>query len=245
MMHKNTIVLNETDSTNNYAMGLVANGNVANGTVVLSPYQTSGRGQQGNHWESARGENLLASLIVFPAFLPPARQFSLSKIVSLALAEWLRQETSEVSVKWPNDLYVADKKIAGILIETAIQGGVLHSAVIGIGLNLNQETFSPLLPNPVGLKQITGRDYDVADVCQQIRQLFLSWYRKLESGGPDETDAAYLRSLYRFNQWARYSKDDASFEARIVDVGKYGQLILEERSGRRSEYFFKEVSFVL
>jgi BirA family transcriptional regulator, biotin operon repressor / biotin---[acetyl-CoA-carboxylase] ligase len=245
MKHKNTIVLDETDSTNNYAMGLVASGNVADGTVVLSHFQQSGRGQQGNRWESARGKNLLASLIVFPGFLPPARQFSLSKVVSLALADWLRRETSGVSIKWPNDLYIGDKKVGGILIETTIQGNVLHSAVLGMGLNLNQKTYSPQLPNPVGLKQITGRNYDVSAVGQQVRQLFFSWYRKLKDAGPDETDAAYLKSLYRFNEWALYGKDGSAFEARIVDVGKYGQLILEDRSGSRSEYFFKEITFIL
>src|SRR6056297_1151384 len=129
--HTNIIVLTETDSTNNYAMRLIARERVPDLTVVLSYYQQTGRGQQGNRWESAPAKNLLASIIVYPDFLPPSGQFYLSKIVSLAIAEWLQGEVSGVAIKWPNDIYIYNGKIGGILIETSVQGDSLQSAVMG------------------------------------------------------------------------------------------------------------------
>jgi len=226
-------------------MRLVAGSSVPDETVVLSYYQQKGRGQQGNHWESAPGMNLLASIIVFPVFLSPAKQFSLSKIVSLSLVDWLRQETEGVTIKWPNDIYISERKIAGILIETTVQGDLLHSAVIGIGMNLNQETFSPALPNPVGLKQFTGRNYDLYTVVQQVREIFSGWYRILKAGRTLEIDAAYRNALFRNNQWSLFRKADALLEARIAGIGEFGQLILEERPGKRSEYHFREIEFVI
>ena len=130
---KNLILLNEVESTNNYANQLVLSKAAEHGTVVLAQYQKKGRGQQGNFWESEFGKNMLASFIVFPQFLSAAKQFYFSKIVSLALVDFLKTETNEVSVKWPNDIYVRNKKIAGILIENSIKGSNLSSAVIGIG----------------------------------------------------------------------------------------------------------------
>ncbi|MBW6534641.1 MAG: biotin--[acetyl-CoA-carboxylase] ligase [Mariniphaga sp.] len=243
--NKNLIVLNETDSTNNYANGLITDGKALNGSVVLSHYQKNGRGQRGNTWESAPGKNLLTSIVLFPAFLPPGKQFYLSKITSLALVDLLRDHTQEVSVKWPNDIFVKKRKIAGILIETSILGNQFHSAVAGIGLNLNQIKFSPELPNPVSLKLITGKDFKVKEMALQLREILMKWYQKLETGCIAEIDETYHENLFRINEWAVFKKNDKSFEARILGTGEFGQLILEDRSGKQSAYMFKEVEFVI
>lgn len=243
--NKNLIVLKETESTNYYANRLISDGEVANGSVVLSYYQKSGRGQRGNTWESAPGENMLASIILFPKFLPPGRQFYLSKITSLALVELLGEHTREVTIKWPNDIYVANKKIAGILIETAILGNQFHSAVAGVGLNLNQEIFSRDLPNPVSLKLLTGNDFSIEETVIQFRNILMKWYRKLEAGNIAEIDATYHENLFRRNELAVFQKNELRFEARIIGTGEYGQLILEERSGNQSSYMFKEIEFVI
>jgi BirA family transcriptional regulator, biotin operon repressor / biotin---[acetyl-CoA-carboxylase] ligase len=239
------IVLNEIDSTNNYANHLIVAGQAIHGTAVLAHYQQQGRGQQGNQWESAPGLNMLASFIFMPDFLPPERQFYLSKIASLALTDWLSQHVDHVKVKWPNDIYVGDRKIAGMLIETSVMGNNLQSAVAGIGLNLNQLNFSPSLPNPVSLKQLTGIDYNVEEVALQFWDLLMEWYLKLEQDRTVLIDEAYVNNLYRMNMWAEYIKDKQSIEARIAGVDAWGQLILEKRSGERIICAFKEITFVI
>ncbi len=244
MKSSELIILNETDSTNNYAGRLIAQGNPVEGTVVLSYYQSGGRGQTGNCWESEPGMNLLATFILFPGFLPPREQFILSKITSLALVDRLRQETVGISIKWPNDIYAGKKKIAGILIETSVQGNQLHSALIGIGLNLNQIKFGEHLPNPVGLKELTGKTFDPVDMALQIRKIFMEWYEKLKDGLLPEIHTAYLNNLFGHNEWAVFKKEGQIFEARICGIGTYGQLLLEERSGVLSEYLFKEIEFI-
>jgi BirA family transcriptional regulator, biotin operon repressor / biotin---[acetyl-CoA-carboxylase] ligase len=241
----NLIILSETDSTNNYANRLINKGKAVNGSTVLSHYQKNGRGQRGNTWESTPGNNLLASIVLFPAFLPPGKQFYLSKIASLALFDLLWEHNQEVTVKWPNDIYVGNKKIAGILIETSILGNQFHSAVVGIGLNLNQEKFSAELPNPVSLKLLTGKNFDLRETVLQLRENFMKWYQKLEAGQMAEIDETYHKNLFRINEWAVFQKNNQHFEARILGTGEYGQLILEDRSGNQTFYMFKEIEFVI
>lgn len=240
---KNFIVLNEVDSTNNYANHMIGAGNAENGTVVLSRYQLQGRGQAGNHWESSRGLNMLISLVLFPGFLPPENQFFISMIASNAIVSWLQEYIKNVKVKWPNDIYVENRKIAGMLIETSVQGNDIHSSIIGIGLNLNQVTFSPGIPNPVSLKMLTGIDYDVEDVALNVRKHILKWYEILEKGDVSLIDGFYVNHLYRNNEWAGYIYDGQRIEARITGIDDYGRLILETRQGDSIICSFKEIVF--
>jgi BirA family transcriptional regulator, biotin operon repressor / biotin---[acetyl-CoA-carboxylase] ligase len=241
---KNIIVLNEVESTNNYANRLILS-NAEEGTVVLAQFQSKGRGQGGNWWESEAGKNLLATVILYPRFLNAGNQFILSKIVSLSLVEFLEKITDNVSIKWPNDIYVGNKKIAGILIENSISGSNLFSSVLGIGLNLNQEKFLSDAPNPVSLKQITGKEYNIEIVVSEILESILKWYKKIESGNFSEIDSVYFSQLFRWREWEKYSKDGNIFEAKIVGIGEFGQLQLEKRDGTVEEFMFKEVEFII
>jgi BirA family biotin operon repressor/biotin-[acetyl-CoA-carboxylase] ligase len=243
--NKYFIFLTNVESTNNYANQLVLSKTAVHGTVVLAQFQNKGRGQTGNTWESEFGKNLLVSFIMFPQFLPAAKQFYLSKMASLALFNFLRNETNGITIKWPNDMYIGNKKVAGILIENSIKGNFLDSAVIGIGLNLNQEHFVSDAPNPVSLKQITGKVYDLENVATQIWEYILFWCEKLLAGNFDEVDYAYYHRLFRAEEWALFAKQGIQFEARITGIGEFGQLMLEERDGVISEYMFKEVEFVI
>ncbi len=245
MTNKKIIFLTEVESTNNYANQLVLSKAAEHGTVVLAQHQKKGKGQQGNSWESEAGKNLLASIILFPDFLSAGKQFYLSKIASLAIVDFLIAETKGVSIKWPNDIYIGDKKVAGILIENAIKGQNLFSSIIGIGLNLNQELFVSDAPNPVSLKQVSAKDYDIEMITETIIENIRTWYRKLQIGGFDEIDKSYFKLLFRANHWAVFMKHGISFEARIAGIGDFGQLLLEERNGSVSEYMFKEVEFVI
>lgn len=242
---KKIIVLNETESTNNYANQLILSDAAEEGTVVLTQFQLKGKGQLGNHWESEAGRNLLASIILFPNFLNAGRQFLLSKLISLALLEFLQDEIEDVSIKWPNDIYVGNKKIAGILIENKIKGTNLYSSVLGVGLNLNQVNFYSDAPNPVSLQQITGKEYNTRKVLERILEIFFNWYERLNEGNLHEVDLAYYAQLLRRGKWEKYIADGVGFEARISGIGEFGQLQLENRSGKRLEFMFKEVEFIL
>lgn len=245
MAIKNFIFLDEVVSTNNYANQLVLSKAAVGGTVVLAQHQKNGRGQQGNSWESTPGKNLLASVILFPTFLSAAKQFYLSKIASLALVDFLKTETNNVSIKWPNDIYIGDKKISGILIENSIKGQNLASTIIGIGLNLKQEKFVSDAPNPISLKQITGKDYSIEKTAKVLFTALEIWYKKLEDGCFKEIDNTYFTILYRANEWCTYSKKGIEFDAQIVGIGEFGQMILKDRNENLSEYMFKEVEFVI
>ncbi len=242
---KNTVIVSETGSSNNYAKQLISSGKAHHGTVVLTHFQSAGKGYAGNHWESEANKNLLASLVLFPEFLPAEKQFFLSKITSLALVDFLDETIDRVSIKWPNDIYAGDKKIGGILIENSVEGHYIQSSVIGVGLNINQEHFSTAIPRPVSLKQLTGREFSIESVAEKFQTHFWEWYCHLSNGQTDAIDFHYFNRLYRLNQWARFKKGEFIFEARIRGIGEFGQFILETRCGEVEEYLFKEIEFVI
>jgi BirA family biotin operon repressor/biotin-[acetyl-CoA-carboxylase] ligase len=244
-MKKNFIFLNETESTNNYANQLLMSKAAAEGTVVMTQFQSKGKGQQGNSWESEPGKNLLASYILQPKFLKAVDQFYLSKVVSLALTDLLAEENIEVSIKWPNDIYTGNKKIAGILIENSIIGSNLHSAIVGVGVNLNQTVFVSDAPNPVSLTKLTGKIYNIENIAERLWEKLEIRYNELKSTAMKTIDSAYLNKLFRYQVWAFYSKQGEIFKARIAGVGQFGQLILEQKNGTKTEHQFKEVEFVI
>lgn len=237
------VALTEVGSTNNYATQMVSD-KPEECTVVLAQFQNNGRGQHGNYWESEYGKNLLMSVILYPGFLPAEKQFYISKIVSLALVHTLDCKVKDLSIKWPNDIYIGNKKVAGILIENAIKGAHLDYSIVGIGLNLNQEEFVSDAPNPVSLKMLTGENYNINEVVEEFINAFKDWYEILKRGELSAIDAAYLYRLFGRNEWRTYRSEDTEFEARIAGIGDYGKLQLQDRSGNIREFMFKEVEFV-
>jgi len=244
LKNKNIISLAETESTNNYAMQLVLD-KYHEGTVVLAQYQGRGRGQAGSNWESEAGKNLLMSLILEPKFLEAGKQFYLSMVVSLALVHFLKKHVEGARIKWPNDIYVGDKKIAGILIEQSVKGSFIESSVIGIGLNVNQVRFVSDAPNPVSMKQLTGKDYEIDIIFTDLFEELDSWYHILHQKDFSQIEKAYLENLFRISVWHNYRTSEEEFTARIVGIGEFGQLQLELQSGEIRSYLFKEVEFVL
>jgi len=242
---QNIIVLNEVESTNNYANQLILSNAAEEGTVVLTQFQKKGKGQLRNSWESEAGKNLLASIILFPNFLKVENQFLISKLISLSILEFLETEIDNVSIKWPNDIYVGNKKIAGILIENSIKGNKLFSSVLGIGLNLNQENFISDAPNPVSLKNLTGKNFEITIVATKIVDSIVYWYNKLKAGNYSEINSVYFSKLFRNNEWHKYSKQGNVFEGKIVGIDDFGQLQIEKRDGKVEEFMFKEVEFLI
>lgn len=242
---KKIIILQEVDSTNNYANELIQSKRVKEGTAVLAYYQKKGRGQTGNNWISERGKNLLMSFILFPKFLTASQQFYISKITSISILHLLNKIVSSVSIKWPNDIYVNNKKIAGILIENTVTGNFLDSSVLGVGINVNQLNFASDIPNPVSLIQITGGQYDIINLAESLMSYIEYWYAKLKKHYLDEIDDFYINNLYKKDDWLLFKNNDKIFEARISDIDKYGQLILEDKNGIKQKFMFKEVEYIL
>ena len=233
------IYLDETDSTNRW---LAENG--VGEMVVVSDYQTAGRGQGGNAWESERGRNLLFSVLVHPVWLPADRQFLLSEAWALSLKDVLDGYAADIRVKWPNDIYWCDRKISGTLIETRLGGGLFKDAIIGTGINVNQQCFFSDAPNPVSLWQITGQETDRDTLLHQVLEVFGGYLRTLQAADYAMLRAAYHQALYRREGFYRYRDDRGLFDARLLEVTDGGMLVLLDADGRERRYGFKEVAFV-
>ncbi len=237
------LIVEETSSTNTFLKNLNQTESLQEGTTVIALAQSSGRGQTGTFWESEPGKNLTCSIIVYPCEIAVKQQFILSQIISLSIAEALSEEISSVTIKWPNDIYYKDRKICGILIENEIEGVQLRSSVIGFGLNINQTHFYSDAPNPVSLKQITGKNYDIYDWQKKIAPRFFSLYEKIKSGEHTTIATRYKEHLYRKTGFHLFSSGNETFRAKIADVEQNGFLVLETEGGEERRYAFKEVLF--
>lgn len=234
--------LDRVDSTNNHCMKLAKNGE-PEGFAVAAYAQEQGRGQRGNRWESEAGKNLTFSLLLRPTFLKVEEQFTLSKVIALSICDWLKSKEVNASIKWPNDIYVGDKKIAGILIENSFSSPVLEVSVIGIGLNLNQSKFPKDIPNPTSMLNLTSRQYQPEVVLSELVESIRGRYAQLRHGLKGRIDDDYIGSLYRFNEYHSFTGADGGFKARIVGVKPTGELILETEQGQQKSFGFKEVAF--
>lgn len=238
------ITLKTVESTNNYAIDQVAVNEIEEGTVFLAYDQTAGKGQVNNQWESEAGKNLTFSILLRPAFLEIQKQFMLSKAVSLGLVNFLSRYTEEVKIKWPNDIYAGDGKICGILIENAIMAGTISQSIVGIGLNINQIRFLSLAPNPVSLKMITGRDYDLEVLVKELLSEIDRSYGRLREGRFPELDEAFHARLYRLGEWRAYRDAAHQYTGMITGVNPIGRLRIREEDGPEHEYHFKEVEYL-
>ena len=241
------IRLRETESTNRYLHERLADDEVpSDGTIVVSDFQSGGRGQPGNSWESEAGQNLTFSLLYEPRAMPANRSFRISEIAALSVKHTLDRYTAGIAVKWPNDVYWHDRKICGMLIENLLEGSAVGRSIIGIGLNLNQTVFRSDAPNPVSLTQITGQRYDPLEILGLWYGHFCALRDRLEAGTDGEADVhrAYVHALYRRDGFHPYADTDGTFEAAIEAIEPGGHLLLRRSDGRISRYAFKEVRFL-
>ncbi|MEI7662651.1 MAG: biotin--[acetyl-CoA-carboxylase] ligase [Bacteroidota bacterium] len=251
MIGKKIVELASIDSSNAFANKLLSEHNAADGDVVWAHEQFAGRGQHDHTWESESGRNLTFTVILRPAFLPPDRQFLLTEAVSLALVDFVRDALRSyetlcppVLVKWPNDIYVGNHKIGGILIEHKIMGSTIDSSIVGIGLNINQGNFHPGLPNPISLIHILERETDLKDALILICRLLDNRYTALRESGAAGIDREFSQNLLGFNQWRDFTRDGAKFEGKIEGVGGLGNLVIETRSGEVVSFNHGEVEFL-
>lgn len=231
----------QASSTNVLLRELLCQYDLAEGCLVRTDFQTSGKGQTGNSWESEAGKNLLFSMLLYPTSIAIDQQFILSQIVSLAIKSVLDKFAEGFSIKWPNDIYYLDKKIAGILIENSIQGASLKHSIIGVGLNVNQKAFQSDAPNPVSLGQIVGKKLARKQILEDIYNEIITMYSLLDK---EKIRALYFQQMYRNDGYNLYEADNLTFEAKIISVAADGKLMLCTRQGEERGFYFKEVSFV-
>ena len=198
----------------------------------------------GNTWQSEPGKNLLFSILLFPDFLNVLNQFELSKVISLALVDVTRELSNDISIKWPNDIYVQRKKIAGILIENVITGNSIIRSIAGIGLNINQEQFPGNIPNPTSLLLETGCQFDMTELQDQIICRIEHWYNVLYREEFKKIDREYLNHLYGINEIKEFISDGKKFRAKIAGIDQTGELILEYENGSKAKFGFKEVIYM-
>ncbi len=238
------IWLDKIDSTNSFCMRKATEGE-PEGLAVAAFYQENGRGQRGNSWESQDGMNLTFSLLLRPTFLKVEEQFALSKVVALSVCHWISLNGAKAKIKWPNDIYIDDNKVCGILIENSFSGLTLDVSVVGIGLNLNQTVFPEELPNPTSMKLITRSDFQPATVLVELVKNIQNFYTKLKLRDDKTVDALYLNNLYRFGEFFDFKINEGIVRAKIVGVKNTGELILVTDKEQKLFFAFKEVSFIV
>ena len=227
--------IDETDSTNRWLK------DHGEGTmVVATEYQTAGKGCGSNSWESERGKNLTFSMLIHPDGIAAREQFHITEVVSVALCRTLQPYIyNKVEIKWPNDIYVGDRKLCGILIENRLQGNVIVDCIIGIGLNMNQRVFLSDAPNPVSMYQLTGQETDCEALLADFLQTFDQEWQNKTNG------SEYRELLYRKGKDGLYEDKTGRFVARLADVLPDGRLLLVDEEGKERTYAFKEVSFII
>lgn len=235
------IHLNAVDSTNNYAANLLKETNVVNGTTILTKRQEKGRGQRGNSWHTSPDKNLIFSTITFPQIEGQA-VFYLNIAASLAIHKTLEDLGIQAHIKWPNDVYVGDKKICGILIENQLQGSKVASAIIGIGLNVNEEDF----PEDLSATSITlekGIVPDVMDVFEQVYAYLDFYMDHLMNSNFDLLLRRYYKTMYRKDEWHNYKDAEGTFKAKIIGIDEIGRLKLQLETNQVRVYQMQEVKY--
>ena len=236
-------------STNTYLRSLNGGDPAYDYEVAVATFQTAGRGQKGNSWESEAGKNLLFSILAHPSNIKVQEQFYISEAIALAVSDSAMAAIGpdfapDVSVKWSNDVYWKDYKMAGILIENTLQGDRILDTVVGVGLDVNQEVFVSDAPNPISLKNITGREFNLDDLLQDIIARFIG-YMELSADKRPDVDQAYRNRLYRRQGYHKFCDENGIFNAQIEGIRPDGCLMLLTDSGKHRTYEFKQVQFIL
>ena len=237
-----TLYLEETDSTNDFLRHYTPRED-EDMTVVWTDFQRKGRGQGSNQWESEAGKNLTFSVLIHPDKVRAQDQY----IISMAVAETMHRFLSgmvdaAIQIKWPNDIYVGDSKIGGILIENHLSGEHIKDCIIGIGLNVNQTVFVSDAPNPISMRMIDDREWNREEVLQGLISELVWQFQHFRF---DIIRKKYRRHLYRQEGFYPYRDAEGEFEAEMLEVENDGHLVLLDTQGRQRRYAFKEVAYVI
>ena len=247
---KNMLFLPEVESTNTYAINLLRNVNIVDGTVIYTDNQTQGKGQRGTVWASETGKNITLSAILQPHFLDIKQSFYLSKITALAcydvLTEILDASHYDIKIKWPNDILVNMKKIGGILIENNLNGSKIQHAVIGIGLNVNQQNFGDLSVFATSIKIEKNEDFNTSIILESLCSKLEKWYFKLKENKFDFIHSNYLAHLFGLNETFNFIDNlGHNFYAEIINVEENGKLLVRNTNDELQTFDIKEVKIII
>ena len=216
------------------------------GDVVWADFQTAGRGQRGHEWHSRKGENLTFSVVLEPTFMAIAEQFAVSEVVALSLVDMLSEYGIEAKIKWTNDIYICNRKVAGILIEHKLQGAGIARTIAGIGLNVNQMAFSADLPNPISMRQARRFEFDRDEVLTCLASHLMARYEQLRSGDEQGLQQDYHEKLYHLGALHWFVLPDGRrFRGTIRGVEPSGALRVEDEKRVERSFFFKEIEFLM
>ena len=235
----------QIDSTNAFLQKQQSECDIRN-WVVSADEQTAGKGMGSNSWESEVGKNLTFSLAADMSFLPAERQFLLSEAVPLGIVEVLNKllPVEKLSIKWPNDIYYGNRKLAGILINSTIKASMMDISIIGIGLNVNQIQFQNWPTHPVSLKLITGKDFELQPLLEQLAEHIIKKVEQLKSN-PTTIEQDYLKRLFRYRTWADYEVDGKVLRLFMTGIDPFGRLQLVDEQQTLYTFDIKEIKFVL
>ena len=237
--------LEQIDSTNAYLQRQQSEADIRN-WVISTDEQTAGKGMGSNGWESEVGKNLTFSLALDMSFLPAERQFLLSEAVALGLIQVLDDllPPETLHIKWPNDIFFDNRKLAGILINSTIKANKMDVSIIGIGLNVNQMQFQDWPTHPISMQQITGKEYELQPLLEQITE---SVYNKVENlkTKPEVTETDYLKRLYRYRTWADYEVDGKVLRLLMTGIDAFGRLMMVDETDKTYCFDIKEIRFIL
>lgn len=239
---KNLVFMPECHSTNSFALKLCQQSPLTtDGTVVITSNQTAGRGQRGSTWYSEPGMNLTFSVILKPTFLPINNLFFLNIFSALAIRDYLiNKGCHAVLIKWPNDIYVNDKKLCGILVENQLKGSGLNCTVIGIGLNINQQQFDVEIASSLSL--VLGRTFALEAELELVLSMIEARYLQLRQNKLSVLMDEYLRVLYWFNELHSFSANGESFQGTICGVDQSGKLRVRI-NGKERLFDAKEITY--
>lgn len=239
---ENIVILDSVDSTNNYAMALIQQAAERAIKPVFAMEQSHGKGRRGKYWKSNKGENIMLSVPVAMLWLSLSRQFQLSVAVALACRDlFSKYILANLFIKWPNDVFINDSKAGGVLIENVIKGTLWQWAVIGIGLNINQEEFEEFNLKATSLKLATRKTFDVLNLVEELVSLILKRIEEVKSGNFETMLEEYNQHLFARNKTVKLKKGNVVFETKISGVSPSGQLITKDAFERRFD--FDEVEF--
>lgn len=236
------IRLESVDSTNNYTANLLNKGELTNGTVIMADDQFAGKGQRGAEWLTKPGENLTFSFFLDNVNLSVQKQFYLTCIISNILVDLLSKIGLKAKIKWPNDIYINRKKIAGILIENQLSGSMVKSVIIGIGLNVNQLNFEDLIATSIYKE--TNERKNPMDILFSFIEEFNSKWKNFSESNFNEVKSNYLKNLFQINEIGFYEDSTGNFEGKIINVLDSGHIEIE-KGNNVLHYDLKEIKFKL
>ena len=219
-------------STNDYCMQLLRSGKLENNTVIITDEQTAGKGQNSKKWHSFKGLNLMFSLYIQPDFLVATNQFVLNKSIALAVANVITDIISfKAKIKWPNDILINNKKVAGILIENQLSGAHINGSIIGVGININQSQFGSEYGDATSLSLETGQHIDREMVLSKVLKEIQSGLKLLTSKNFDTVATFYDSLLYKRREECRFNTANGAISGKIERVNKEGYLVVHSSSG--------------